>query len=132
MSVQRSTAARDAANDSFEAVVGVAPLLRLRTGTKPANCAASRSGTILATITLPSDWLSASSAGVKAKLGSWVANASASGAVGYYEIMDSTGTTCHEQGTAGTSGTDMITDVASTTSGQPVTVTAYAMTAGNP
>jgi hypothetical protein len=134
MTVQNSVAARNARLDSFETVVGASPLLRIRTGAQPANCAAARSGTILALCTLPADWLAAASGGVKSKLGTWEdLSADATGTAAHYEIMDSTGTTCHEQGsvTATGGGGDMTLDNVSIAAGQSFTVTGYSKTAGN-
>lgn len=99
MGLQFSTAARNALLDSIETTIGTAPVLRLRTGAPPANCAASRTGTVLATATLPSDWMAAASGGVKALSGTWEdASADASGRAAHFEIMDSGLTTCHMQG----------------------------------
>ena len=134
MTIQHSVAVRNARLDVIETIIGTAPLLRLRSGAKPADCAASRSGTVLATLTLPSDWLGNAASGVKSKSGTWQdLSADNSGTVGHYEIMDSTGTTCHEQGTvtATGGGGDMTIDNTVIASGQSITVTAYGITEGN-
>jgi hypothetical protein len=76
--------------------------------------------------------MAAASGGVKAKSGTWEdTSADATGTAGHYEIMDSTGTTCHEQGTvtATGGGGDMTVDNTSFASGQPFTVTAFSKTA---
>lgn len=65
MTIQRSVAARNAQLNAFETTVGTAPILELRTGAQPANCAAADSGTLLASMTLPSDWMADAAAGVK-------------------------------------------------------------------
>ena len=85
--------------DAFETTCGVSAVLRIYTGAPPATTATAVSGTQLVTMTLPSDWMSAASAGVKALLGSWQNTAAALGTAGYYRIWDSAVTTCHEQGT---------------------------------
>jgi hypothetical protein len=101
---QLSTAVRNARLDTVESTIGVSATLRIRTGAPPANCAAADTGTVLATMTLPSDWMAAASAGTKAMAGTWQdASADATGTAGHYRIYDSAGTTCHEQGTAGQS-----------------------------
>lgn len=127
---QFSDAVRNAWGDSFETSVGTTPRLELRTGAPPANCAAVDSGTLLASINLPADWLNAASAGSKTLLGTWQANASAAGTAGHYRIKNSAGTVTHEQGTVTASGGggDMTLDNVSIASGQQVTVTAYALT----
>lgn len=102
MSMQYSTPVNNARLDVIETTIGTTPILRIRTGSPPANCAASRSGTVIATMTLPSDWMAAASANAKAKAGTWQdTSADAAGIAGHFEIMDSGGSTCHIQGTAG-------------------------------
>lgn len=133
MAFQFSVAARNAALDAIETTIGTAPLLRIRTGAAPANCAASRTGTVLATMTLPSDWWAAASSGAKALSGTWQdTSADATDTAGHFEIMDSGGTTCHMQGsvTATGGGGDMTLDSTSITAGQQVTVTTFTVTAG--
>lgn len=132
MARQFSTASRTAQAQAHETTVGTSPILRIRTGAPPANCAAARTGTVLATINLPSDWASAS-AGALTKIGTWTdSSADATGTAGHYEIMDSGGTVCHEQGTVTASGGggDMILTPIGLTSGQPVTVDTYTLTWG--
>lgn len=100
--IQLSTPNRNARLDTIETTTGTAPNLRLRTGAPPANCAAARTGTIVASMALPSDWMAAASGGTKAKSGTWQdASADATGVVAHYEIMDTANTNCHEQGRAG-------------------------------
>lgn len=133
MSIQYSDAVRNAAADSFETTIGASPILRIRNGTKPANCAAARAGTVLVTINLPSDWLTAASGGSKSKNGTWQdTSADATGTPTHYEIMDSTGTTCHEQGDVSLTGGggDLTLDSMSITAGQQVTITGYTKNVG--
>lgn len=133
MPFQFSTAYRNASLDQFETTVGTSPVLRIRTGSVPANCAASRTGTVLATMTLPSDWMAAASGGTKSLSGTWQdTSADATGTAGHFEIMDSTATTCHCQGTvtATGGGGDMTLDSVSITSGQSVSVTSFTLTGG--
>lgn len=133
MTVQLSIAVRNALLDAIETATGVSAKLRILTGTQPANCAAAQTGTLLAEIALPADWMSAAASGTKALLGTWQAAASAAGTAGHYRIVDNAGTTCHEQGsiTATGGGGDMTLDNASITSGQTVTITSKTLTAPN-
>jgi hypothetical protein len=134
MALQHSVTVRNARLDAIESAIGTSPILRIRTGAPPANCAAARTGTILASLTLPSDWMAAASSGSKAKSGTWEdASADATGTAAHFEIMDSTGTTCHMQGTvtATSGGGDMELDNTSVASGQSVTVTSFTLTDGN-
>ena len=97
--LQESTAVRDACNDARETTIGTTPTLELRTGAPPATCATADSGTLLATLVLPSDWLTASASGAKSKNGTWSGTGAAAGTPGHYRIKQ--GATCHQQGTVG-------------------------------
>lgn len=132
MTLQYSTTVRNAKLDAIESTIGVSAILKIRTGAPPANPAAADSGTVLATVNLPSDWMAAASGGAKAKSGTWQdASADATGTAGHFRIYDSGGTTCHIQGTFGTSGTDMIGDSVSFTAGQSFTINTFTITDGN-
>jgi hypothetical protein len=66
MALQYSVAVNNARLDAIETAIGATAILRIRSGAAPANCAAADSGTVLATLTLPADWMSAAAAGSKA------------------------------------------------------------------
>ena len=111
MTVQLSTTMRNNMLDQFESTIGVSAVLVIVTGAQPANCAASDPGTVLATLSLPSDWMNAASGGTKTKLGTWQdLTADASGTAGHYRIYDSSGVggTCgaQEGGIRGSEGGD--------------------------
>ncbi len=134
MTLQYSVAVRNARLDVVESTIGTSAILEIRTGSAPANCAAADSGTVVATLNLPSDWLAAASSGSKAKSGTWQdASADANGTAAHFRIKDSGGTTCHIQGTvtATGGGGDMTVDSTSFTAGQGFTVTGFTLTAGN-
>ena len=134
MALQYSVTVRNAQLDAVETTVGTAPLLRIYSGSAPANCAAAASGTLLAEATLPSDWMAAASSGSKALSGTWQdASANATGTAGHWRLYDSGGTTCHAQGTvtATGGGGDMTLDNTSIASAQSVTITSFTITAGN-
>ncbi len=132
MALQYSTTVNNARLDAIETAIGTSAILRIRTGSVPANCAAADTGTVLATINLPSDWMAAASSGTKAKSGTWQdASADATGTAAHWRIYDSGGTVCHMQGTYGTSGADMIGDSTSFTAGQSFTVNTFTITAAN-
>jgi hypothetical protein len=134
MALQLSVSVRNARLDAIETTIGTAPLLRIRSDAAPANCAASRTGTVLATLTLPSDWMAAASGGTKALSGTWQdTSADATGTAGHFEIMDSGGTVCHMQGTvtATGGGGDLTVDNTSFASGQSFSVTSFTLTDGN-
>lgn len=134
MSIQLSVSARNASLDSFETTAGTSAKLQIYSGTQPANCGTAASGTKLAEMTLPSDWMSAAASGSKALSGTWQdASADATGTAGYFRIVDSAGTTCHMQGsvTATGGGGDMTIDNTSIAAGQQVNVTGFTLTAAN-
>jgi hypothetical protein len=134
MAVQNSVAARNARLDAFETAIGGAPILELRTGAQPANCAAVATGTLLAQFALPADWLAAAANGVKAKNGTWSGAGVGAGDIGYYRIYGAgSPSECHEQGsvTATGGGGDMTVDNITIAAAQVITVTAYNRTAGN-
>ena len=131
MTFQYSVAVNNARLDSIESTTGTTAHLKIYTGSEPANCAAAATGTLLVDMTLPSDWMSAASAGVKAKTGTWSGTGAAAGTAGYFRITDTAGTTCHIQGSAGMSGTDAILDNSNIAVSQVVTVNTFQITAGN-
>lgn len=134
MALQLSTTLRNNQLDQIESTVGTSPILEIRTGAPPANCAAADSGSLLASMTLPSDWMAAASAGSKAKSGTWQdASADGTGTAGHFRIKDSGGTNCHLQGTvtATGGGGDLTLDNTSIASGQSVTISSFTVSAGN-
>ncbi len=134
MSLQFSVAVRNARLDAIETAVGTAPRLKIRTGAVPANCAAADSGSVLADLTLPSDWLANASGGSKAKSGTWQdASADAGGTAAHWRLYAADGTTCHAQGTvtATGGGGDMEVDNTTFAALQSFTITAFTITDGN-
>ena len=132
MTVQFSVTVRNGWLDSTETNIGASPKLQIRTGAQPVNCAAAATGTLLTEITCPTDWMAAASAGTKVLAGSWTVAAVAAGAAAHYRIVDSAGTTCHEQGsvTLTGGGGDMTLDNTSIAAAQVVTITDKTLTAG--
>lgn len=132
MAVQFSVAVRNARLDAIETTAGASAVMKIFSGSVPANCAAADSGTVLATLNLPSDWMAAASGGSKAKSGTWQdLSADNTGTAGYFRVYDSGAITCHIQGTVGTSGTDMTVSSTSFTAGQSFTVNTFTITDAN-
>jgi len=134
MTIQLSTTTRNARLDTLESTIGVSAVLKIRTGAQPANVATADSGTVLATLTLPSDWMAAASSGAKAMSGTWQdSSADATGTAAHFRLYASDGTTAHIQGsvTATGGGGDMTVDSTSFTSGQAFSVTTFTLTDGN-
>jgi hypothetical protein len=132
MAIQYSTPVRNAELDAIETTISTAPTLTIVSGAAPADCATANSGTILVTMTLPSDWMAAASAGSKALAGVWQdASADAAGTAAHFRIH--AGVVCHIQGTvtATSGGGDMELDNTNIASGQQVTVSTFTVTAGN-
>src|ERR1043165_8551304 len=96
MTMQYSTSVRNARLDVVESTIGVSAILKIRTGAPPVNCGTADSGTVLATVNLPSDWMAAASGGSKSKSGTWQdLSADANGTAGHFRVYDSGGTVCH-------------------------------------
>jgi len=127
MTFQYSVAVRGAKLDAVETAIGATAVLKIFSGAEPANCAAADPTGLLATLTLPSDWMNAASAGAKTKLGTWSATASGTGTAASWRLYASDGTTCHVQG----SMSDMVLDNNSIASGQVVSVNTFTISAGN-
>ncbi len=133
MAFQFSTSVRNAVLDAIETAVGTSAVLKIRSGSVPANVGTADAGTVLATLNLPSDWLAGASGGSKALTGTWQdTSADATGTAGHFRIYASDGTTAHIQGTitATGGGGDLTLDNTSIASGQQVTVTSFSITAG--
>jgi hypothetical protein len=134
MAIQLSVAVRNARLDAIETTIGTSAVMKIRTGAQPATVATADSGTVLATLTLPSDWLAAASSGSKAKSGTWEdTSADAAGTAAHFRIYASDGTTAHLQGsvTATGGGGDLTVDNVVFASAQSFTVTAFSLTDGN-
>jgi hypothetical protein len=134
MAIQLSVDVRNNRLEAIETTTGTGAIMRIRTGAQPATCATADSGTVLATLTLPSDWMSNASGGTKSLLGTWQDTAAdATGTAAHYRIYDSAGTTCHLQGsvTATGGGGDITVDNVSFATGQQFTITAFSLTDAN-
>lgn len=130
MAIQYSGAVNNARLDAIESTIGAAPTLHIYSGTAPANCAAADTGTLLASLTLPSDWMAAASANSKALAGSWTGTASAGSAATPTHFRIKAGATCHMQGTVGIGSGDLQVN-GTITNGQTVTVSTFTINAAN-
>jgi len=134
MAIQASVTVRNARLNAVETAIGASAIMRIFTGAPPANCAAANSGTVLATLNLPVDYMEAAASGQKAKSGTWDdASADAAGTAGHWRIYASDGTTCHLQGTitATGGGGDMEVDNTIFAAGQAFTVTSFTLNEPN-
>lgn len=133
MASQFSITVRDARADAIETAIGASPLLYIRTGAPPADCAAADTGTALGVMTLPANWMNNAGNGSKTKAGTWSdTSADAAGTMGHFRIYNAANTVCHWQGTitATGGGGDMTVDTLTVVAGQPITVTNFAITEG--
>lgn len=130
MAMAFSVSARNAALDAVETAIGTSAILKIRTGSAPADCATADSGSVLATLTLPSDWMAAASGASKSKSGTWQdASADATGTAGHFRIYASDGSTCHIQGSCGIGSGDLQLDNTSIATGQSITITSFTLSA---
>lgn len=130
--MQYSVAVNNARLDAIETTTGASAKLYIYSGAAPANCAAADTGTLLATLNLPADWMANASAASKALAGSWTGTASAGSAATptFFRIKDNAGTTCHIQGTAGIGSGELQVN-GTITSGQTFTVSSFTINAAN-
>lgn len=101
MAVQNATAARDALANNIGTALA-SGTLNLRTGTQPANAAATRTGTLLVAIPLGTTPFNTSSGAGQLVLASAKSGtATGTGTAGYFSY-ETTGGACELQGTVGT------------------------------
>lgn len=134
MTLQYSVAVRNAKLDAVETAIGASAVLKIRTGAPPASVATADSGSVLATLALPADWMAAASGGTKAMAGTWQdTSADAAGVAGHFRIYATDGVTAHAQGTvtATGGGGDMTVDNTNFAAGQAFSITGFTLTAGN-
>lgn len=96
-----STAIANAMLDVIEATIGASPTLLIFDTAQPANTTDADVGNVLATMTLPADWMAAAAGRSKALLGTWRdAAADAPGTPAGFAIKQ--GSTVHMRGTCST------------------------------
>ena len=126
MTFQYGAALRNNQVSQIQTTVGSAGTLKIFSGAEPANCAAADPAGLLATIALPATFLT-SSGGVTTIAGTWSVAASGTGTAQSFRMYDGS-SVCHVQGNT---TTDMVLNNTSIAAGQTVTVTSFAVTAGN-
>lgn len=134
MALQLSTTVRNQRLNAIETAIGTSAVIKIRTGSAPATCGAADTGTVLATLQLPSDYFSAAATGSMAKNGTWQdTSADNPGTAAHFRMYAKNGTTCHLQGTVTTTagGGDLTVQNLSFAAGQQVTVTGFTLTDAN-
>lgn len=131
MALAYSTTIRNAMLDAITTAAGNAALLRIYDGTRPAT--GGTATTLLAELTCGTPFAAAASGSVLT-LGSITqdSSANATGTATWFRIVKSDGTTHVLDGSVGTSGSDLNLTTTSITSTQPVSVTSFTITEGNP
>ena len=113
---------------------GASPVIKIYTGSLPANVAAARTGTVLATLNLPTTYFSAPSGGSMSLTGTWSDNAAdAAGTCGYFTLFKTDGSTACWQGdvTITGGGGALTVDNPVFAVGQAFTITAFTVTDAN-
>lgn len=120
---------RNAQLDAITTFAGNGAKLRVYDGTRPATGGAVT--TLLAEFTLGTPFAPAASGGVLSPTLPGNATASATGTATWFRIVKADGTTHVIDGSAGTSGTDLVLNTASITSGATVAITNFTISRGN-
>lgn len=133
MAIQLAVATRNARLSALAAELGASPLLKVFTGTQPADVATADSGTQLAGVTCPASPFAAPASGAMALSGTWQdLSADNSGTPGYFRMYTSGGV-CKLQGSISLAagGGDMEVNSTTWTAGGSYTVTSFTLTDAN-
>lgn len=131
MALGYATRLRNAKQDAITTDAGNGALIRIYDGARPAT--GGTATTLLAELTCGTPFAAAASGGVLT-LGAITqdASANASGTATWFRIVRSDGTTHVMDGNVGTSGSDLNLTTTTIASGQPVSITSFVITEGNP
>jgi len=129
MALSYSTTLRNTRMDAIATAVGNAGLLKFYDGTRPATGGTATN--LLATLTCGTPFAAASSGGVLTANAITTANASATGTATWARLTTSGGTFVADMN-VGTSGSDINMTSVSFVFGQPVAVSSFVDTEGNP
>ena len=122
---------RNAMLDTITTRAGASALLRIYDGTRPAT--GGTATTLLAELTCNATFAPAASGGVLTLNAiTQDSSANASGTATWFRIVKSDGTSFVLDGNVGTSGSDLNLTTTTIVSGQPVSVTSFVITEGNP
>lgn len=132
MSIQLSTTARNGMASSISTTIGSSALLRIYelAAGAPANCAAAMGGSdvLLAELTCSATFGSGGSGKLTANAITQDVTPNAAGTAEFFRVYASDGTTCHIQGTVGTSGTDMIVNTTTIETSKPFQCPTFELT----
>lgn len=117
--------------DAITTRAGASALLRIYDGTRPATGGAAT--TLLAELTCNTTFAAAAAAGVLTLNAiTQDSSANATGTATWFRIVKSDGTSFVLDGNVGTSGSDLNLTTTSIVATQPVSVTSFTITEGNP
>lgn len=132
MALSYSTTLRNSMLDAITSAVGTSALIKIYDGTRPANVGtAITTQTLLATLSCSTTFAPGSSGGVLTVNAITSANAVASSTATWFTITTSGGTRVVD-GSIGTSGSDLNLTTTTIVSGQPVAISSFTITEGNP
>lgn len=132
MAIKHSATLRTAQADAVTTAVGNAGLLRIYSGTRPANVAAAITGSLLAEVTLGSPFAPGAVSGVLSPtVPQSDLSADASGTATHYRLWKSDGTTAVQDGDVSTSGADCNLNTVTLVVGGVFTITGWTHTIGN-
>jgi hypothetical protein len=121
---------RSAKQNAITTAVGASALLRIYSGTRPAT--GGTATTLLAELTCNATFAPAASSGVLTLNAiTQDASADATGTASWFRILTS-GASAQIDGNCGTSGSDLNLTTLSIVATQPVSVTSFVITEGNP
>lgn len=124
-----NTLLRNSQLDAITTFAGAGAKLRIYNGAQPATGGAAT--TLLAEFTLGSPFAPAASGAVLSPTLPGATTGATSGTATWFRIVKADGSTQVIDGTAGTSGTDLVLSSASITSGGAVSVSAFTITRNN-
>jgi hypothetical protein len=129
MAVAYVTSLRNTRMDDISAAVGSAGLIRFYDGTRPATGGAAT--TLLATLSWAAAMAAAAAGGVLTANAVVGANAGATGTTTWARVTTSGGTAVADMN-VGTSGSDINMTTTAFVNGQPVAISSFVLTEGNP
>lgn len=130
MALAYSTAVRNAMLDAITSAIGTSGLLRIYDGSRPAS--GGTATTLLAQLALSATAAPAASGGVLTfNAITQDSSADATGTATWFRVTTSGGTFVID-GSVGTSGSDLNLTTTSIVATQPVSVTSFVITEGNP
>ena len=133
MTLSYTTTERNTRMDAIATAIGNAGIVKIYSGSVPANVGASLGAAVLlAQLTCGTPFAAASSGGVlTANAISTESSADGTGTASFFRITTSGGT-AEVQGSVGTSGADLNLNSTGITAGASVSITSMTITEGNP